>query len=96
MQFGNFPLTGYHTKLHLQSTCDDIKNLKNSSFQVLQGWVNFHLFIIKCQGHTEEGQAVVIAWIKQIDKLLYTCLKQGFQLGVYKRKMSVSLKISIT
>ena len=68
--------TRTHTHTHLHCICDGIENLKNGSFQILQGGIYFHLFIIKSQGHAKERQAVVIVWIKQTDKLLYAGLKQ--------------------
>ena len=68
--------THTHVTPHLQCIRDGIKNLKNGSFQILQGGINFHLFIIKSQGHAKERQSVVTVWIKQTDKLLYTGLKQ--------------------
>lgn len=67
--------------LHLQCVRHGSKDLQNSCFQILCGWIYFHLFIVKCQRHTKYGQTLGVAGVKQDCKLLYTSLEQEFQLG---------------
>jgi len=71
--------------VHIKLTCSAFamtSNVQNASFQV---GIYLHLFIVKRQVETKEGQAVTIARIGKTDKLLYTSLEQ---LGNWKKNIN--------